>query len=105
MGGTERVVHKHVAQSGHFFGQHVAVGLFAQVQSAVFEHDQLAGFDVHAVHPVGHQLNMTVHQLAQTTGHGRQRVGQVHLALDRAAQMGRDHHGSASVKRHLKTRH
>ena len=105
VGGTKRVVHKHVAQSRHFFGQHVAVGLFTQVQPTVFKHDQLAGFDVHAVHPVDHQLDVTVHQFAQTAGHGRQGVGQIHLALDRTAQVGRDHHGSASVQRHLKTRH
>ena len=104
MRGAERVMHKNIAQRSHLARQRLGVFLLADVQAAVFQQHDLAGLHVHAVHPVGHQRHVALHQFAEALGHRLQRVGGLEFALFRPAQMRRHHHRGTSVERHLNAR-
>ena len=98
--GAEGVVHEDVAQRGQLARQRLVVLLLALVEAAVLQQHHLAGRDLHAVDPVGHQRHLAAEQLAQALGHRRERIGGLELALGRAAQVRGHHHRRAGVQRH-----
>jgi len=99
--GAEGVVHEDVTQLAQFGRQFGLVLLLAQVQAAVLQHDELAGFDAHAIGPVRDHRNAAAHEFAHARGHRGQRVLGLELALGRAAQVAGDHDGGTGVQRHL----
>ena len=105
MGGTKGVVHKDVAQRGHFLGQRFVVLLLAFVHAAVFQHHQLAGFHIHAVGPVGDDGDFATHQFTHAFGHRGQRIFGLEFTFCRAAQVAGHHHSRPGVQRHLNARH
>jgi hypothetical protein len=104
--GAECVVHVDVAELRHFLRKLVGIFLFALVDAAVFEQHDRARRDVHAVFdPVRHQRHVTAEQFGQTLRDRRQRIFRLEVALGRTAQVRRDHHGGAGVKRGADRRH
>jgi len=85
--------------------QRFIVVFLADVEAAVFQHDELAGFDLHAIDPIGQQRYVAAQQLTQPFGHRRQRVFRLEGALHRAPQVAGDHHGRTGVQRQLDTGH
>ena len=103
--GAKGVVHKNVAQGREFFGQLGRVFLFARVDSAVLEQHHLAGRDLHAIDPMGHQFDVATQQLAQALAHGRQRVFGFEVAFCGTTQVAGHHDGCACIQGHLNARH
>jgi hypothetical protein len=79
--------------------------LLALVQAAVLQHHDLAGGHVHAIDPVGDQLDFAAQQLGQARGHRGQAVLGFELAFGGAAQVAGDHHRRTGVQRHLHAGH
>ena len=103
--GAKCVVDKNIAQRGQFAPQSLVVLLFADVDTAVFEHHDLAGSNRHPVDPVGHQWHLTAQQLAQAFGHRGQRVSWLERPFCGAPQMAGNHDRRTGVQRHLDAGH
>ena len=105
MGSAKRIVHKHVAQRGHFAGQRFVVFLLARVDAAVLQQHHLAGLHGHAIDPVGGQSHLTAEQLCKASRHRSQRVFRLERALNGPTQVAGDHDRRARAECHLNARH
>ena len=97
------VMHKNIAQRGHFARQRFAVFFLAHIHAAVFKQHQLAGLDRYAINPVGVQGDRAAKQLSHALGHRRQGISGAQQAFGRTAEVRGDHHRSASLKRQTDT--
>ena len=84
---AKRIHNEHVAQCCHFAGKIRVVLFLAHIETDVFTHDNLAGFDIHAVQPVLLKRNMLSQQDPQMTRNRTQRKLILPLALCRPAKM------------------
>ena len=96
---AEAVTDENVAQRSVFFGKRRVVFLFAFVEAAVFQHDDVTGGDLRGfVEVVFDERDVFAKQVAEIGGHRGEREGFVVFAFGRAAQVRHDHHGAAVVK-------
>ena len=96
---AEAVADEYVAQRGVFFGKRRVVFLFAFVEAAVFQHDDVASGNGRGfVEVVFDERHVFAEQVAKVGGDGGEAEGFVVFAFGRTAEVRHDHHGTAVVE-------
>ena len=107
MRGPERVVAVDVAEVRHLPRELDAVFLLAAIDAAVLEQHEVAhgerAVPHAAVHPVADQAHFATHQIAETRGDRRQRIGFRQLAFDRTPEV-RGHHDARATRQCIANR-
>ena len=92
MGRTEGIHNKNIAEAGVGFCQCLVILFFTGIKTYIFEQGDTATGDIDAIAPVTNHRHVTTEQFAQMSCNRLQRKGAIGLALNRATEVGHQHH-------------